>query len=304
MGMRLAASVFVFALLVLVACGDDGGLGAGTPTPGATSTARPATATPSPTASAVPATPTARPPGNEPLGFPIDPAMRLGLVEGPLGTRTIRWGAGPAALSFTRDDQPSADAERANRSGWNCRTHVEYEGQAAVDWYVPSGTSIRATMDGTAKLYIVTVTNAFDAYGVDREPYLGNPDRERAAVVPFPGPGGGKGVFVRVENEGFVSDYAHLDVTGTVALVPAEAFLSGYSGSTDYLTSFAPLRDYRELTSIARWQVRRGDAIGVSGDSGYSEAPHLHYTVRRAGSSTLLCPTSEAGFGDGGWVVR
>jgi murein DD-endopeptidase MepM/ murein hydrolase activator NlpD len=239
----------------------------------------PRTATPAATATAAPAV--------EPRGFPIDSALRLGQIT---ADRTISWGAGPEARAYSRDDQPSSDADRANRSGWNCRVHVEYEGQPAVDWYVPVGTPVYATMDGTATLYAITVTNAFDYYGVDPAPYVGNPDRANAPIVPFPGPGGGKGVFVRVENDAFVTEYAHLDLAQTVALPPAESFLPGYAASSDYGVIFAAMRDFRQATPIARWPVRRGDAIGISGDAGYSEAPHLHYTVRRADSAALLCP--------------
>ena len=141
--------------------------------------------------------------------------------------------------------------------------------------------------------------NAFDHYGVAREPYLGNPDRSRAPLSPFPGPGGGKGVFVRVDNGWFVTEYAHLDVGPTVTVLPPAAFLSGFGPDTDYETLFAPLRDFQSRTPVARWQVRRADLVGFSGDSGYSEAPHLHYTVSRAGGA-LLCATDEAGFDDGG----
>jgi murein DD-endopeptidase MepM/ murein hydrolase activator NlpD len=218
--------------------------------------------------------------------------------------RAIRWGAGPEAEAFTRDDQPSGDPERAGRSGWNCRVHVEYEGQPAVDWYVPVGTAVFATMDGTATLRVVTVTNAFDRYGVDREPYLGDPDPARAVLAPFPGPGGGKGVFVRVENAAFATEYAHLDLPQTVRVLPIAAFLSGYDPDSDYTALFAPVRDFRTSTLIAQWTVKRGDLMGLSGDSGYGEALHLHYTVRRAGDPSLLCPTTEAVFEDGGWLVR
>jgi murein DD-endopeptidase MepM/ murein hydrolase activator NlpD len=218
--------------------------------------------------------------------------------------RAIRWGAGPEAEAFTRDDQASSDPERASRSGWNCRVHVEYEGQPAVDWYVAVGTPVVATMDGTATLHVITVTNAFDHYGVERGPYLGDPDRTRAALTPFPGPGGGKGLFVRVENAGFVTEYAHLDLAQTVQVIPVGAFLPGYDAGSDYAALFSPVRDFRTSTPVAQWTVKRGDLIGLSGDSGYSEAPHLHYTVGRAGSSSLLCPTMEAGFEDGGWLLR
>jgi murein DD-endopeptidase MepM/ murein hydrolase activator NlpD len=204
---------------------------------------------------------------------------------------------------FSRADQPAADPERANRAGWNCRTHLAYEARPAVDWYIPPGTPVYATMDGTATLIAISVTNAFDFYGVDREPYLGNPDRDRAPLSPFPGPGGGKGIFVRVANADFVTEYAHLEFDATVGAVPAGAFLAGFGPGTDYATRFAPLRDFQSETPIVRWPVRRGDLIGYSGDSGYSEAPHLHYTVSRAGGP-LLCPTAEAGFPEGGWLFR
>lgn len=230
--------------------------------------------------------------------------MKLGLVVGVSPYRTIDWGAGPDALSYSRDDQASDDPERANDSGWDCRVHVEFEGQPAVDWYVPTGTPVLATMDGTATLNIVTVTNAFAYYGADGEPYLGNPDRLRASLSPFGGVSGGKGVFVRVENAEYVTDYGHLDPALTTAAVGPAAFLAGYAPNSDYASLFAPLRDFRVFTPVARWTVKRGDVIGFSGSSGYSEAPHLHYTVSRAGASSQLCPTTEAGFEDSGWLLK
>ncbi len=74
--------------------------------------------------------------------------------------------------------------------------------------------------------------------------------------------------------------------------------------ATSFESEFAPLRDFQATTPIARWEVRRGDLIGMTGDTGYSEAPHLHYTIARIGGAGLLCPTSELGFEDGGWLVR
>jgi murein DD-endopeptidase MepM/ murein hydrolase activator NlpD len=243
-------------------------------------------------------------PRDQPAGFPFDPGLRLGLVVGEPGSRTFAWGEGPDALAYSRDDQPSDDPVRANRCGWNARVHVEYEGQPAVDWYIPVGTPIQATMDGTATLLVNTVSNAFDVYGVSREPYIGNPDRGRAPISPFPGVGGGQGAFVRIQNGGFVTDSAHLELLSTLRVVPVDAYIQGYSAATDYASVFGPLRDFRVATAVARWEVKRGDVIGFSGDSGYSEAPHLHYTVRRAGAANLLCPTAEAGFADGGWLFR
>jgi murein DD-endopeptidase MepM/ murein hydrolase activator NlpD len=208
------------------------------------------------------------------------------------------------ALSYSRDHQTSGDPVMANRGGWNCRVHQEYEARPAVDWYIPRGTPVRATLDGLATLYVISVHNAFEFYGVDRDPYIGNPDRSRAPLSPFPGPGGGKGVYVEVANSEFVTEYAHLEITSVVGIVPQAAFLAGYGRTFDYSGVFGAMRAFNDATAVARWEVRSGDVIGYSGDSGYSEAPHLHYTVRRANSATLLCPTNEAGFSDGGWLFR
>lgn len=306
--------VFLVSLgsFVLVGCSKSGrpGPAASTsPSPPAspTDTRPPATPSPSPSATPTPVpipspTPTVAPPRLEPRGFPLDPATRTGLVTGDVGARTIRWGEGPTALAYSRDDQPAADPVRANRGGWNARTHLEYEGQPAVDWYIPVGTPVIATMDGTATLMVNTVSNPFDIYGVSREPYIGDPDRARAPISPFPGPGGGQGVFVRIENDQFRTDSAHLEVTATRQAVPASAWLDGYSATFDFAGAFGELRDFRLATAVARWPVRRGDVIGFSGDSGYSEAPHLHYAIRPAGSQDALCPTLEPGFPNGGWL--
>jgi hypothetical protein len=107
---------------------------------------------------------------------------------------------------------------------------------------------------------------------------------------------------VRVENGVFTTEYAHLDVS-TLHVVPAQAVIAPYGPSFDYVTAFRALRGFQTFTEVASWAVRSGDLIGLSGDTGYSEAPHLHYTVRRAGGS-LLCPTNESGFMDGGWLTR
>ncbi len=299
----LAAFAFPL-LLIAAACGGNDGPDPTPTSPPSTATAT-LTADPSPTPTPVPptATPTARGPQPEPIGFPIDPATVLGAVTGEVGSRSLEFGAGPTALEYSRDQQPSGDPVLANRAGWNCRVHVEYEGLPAVDWYIPEGTPILATMDGTATLLINTVSNPFDVYGVSREPYIGNPDRARAPVSPFPGPGGGQGVFVRVDNGTYRTDYAHLELEQTMTeTVPAAAWLSGFAPSQALIDQFTPLRDFRTATAVAQWQVKAGDVIGLSGDSGYSEGPHLHYTVQSGGS--YFCPTPEAGFSNGGWLLR
>jgi hypothetical protein len=198
----------------------------------------------------------------------------------------------------------SDDPAESNSAGWNCRVHVEYEGQPAVDWYVPEGTPVYATMDGTATLYMNTVTNAFDYWEVDREPYIGNPDRANAPLSPFPGPGGGQGVFVRIENDSYRVDFGHLEIERTAAFVPLEAWIEGFSPETDWAGLFAVPRSHLVADPIARWEVRAGDLIGYTGDAGYSEAPHLHYAITEKATGAHLCPTSEPGFQNAGWLWR
>lgn len=309
---RVPVLVAALTAVSIAACsGGSGKSPAPAPaTPRATASvpAAGATATPPVSPTALPASPAAAPTATsvaaagEPRGFPIDPALTLGRVTGSGSDRHIEWGAGPPAAVYSRQDQTSDDPELANDSGWDCRTHVEYEGQPAVDWYVPAGTPVVSTMDGTATLYIVTVANAFDYYGVPGWPYLGNPDRAQAPLVPFSGPGGGKGVFVAVENPGFVTEYGHLAPAMTIGAVPAGDFIAPFGPGSDYAALFGALRDFATYTAVATWRVRRGDVIGYADSTGYSEAPHLHYTIARAGSSSLLCPTGESGFDDGGWL--
>lgn len=305
--MNRRALLFGIGALALPACTTRSTPATPTPPRTASATATPPpSATPPPPAPTLPHpdTPTPTPARDEPRGFPLDPGTPTGLVAGAVGSRTIRWGEGTPAGRYSREEQISNDPVIANRCGWNARTHVEYEGQPAVDWYIPAGTPIVATMDGTATLMVNTVSNPFDVYGVSREPYIGNPVRPRAPVSPFPGVGGGQGTFVRIESATFRSDYAHLDLVRTLPLVPPGAFLPGYSAATDFASLFAPLRDFRVATAVASWPVQRGDLVGRSGDSGYSEAPHLHYAVRRLASTDLLCPTAEPGFADSGWLLK
>jgi len=314
--MRRRAFLIGLGAFITLRCGGDSTNP--TPPPGTPTSALPPARTPSipssATATSTAALPTVastpqstidnRQSAIEPAGFPLEPTTVTGLVTGPLGSRVIRWGEGVPVGAYSRDDQPSDDPVRANRCGWNARTHLAYEGQPAVDWYVPVGTPVLATLDGTATLLVNTVSNPFDVYGVSREPYIGSPDRARAPIVPFSGPGGGQGAFVRIDNERFRCDFAHFELTRTLAVVPANGYLAGFSATTDYSAQFAPLRDFRIATAVARWEARRGDVIGFTGDSGYSEAPHLHYAIRPAGSDDALCPTNEPGFANGGWLFR
>jgi hypothetical protein len=182
--------------------------------------------------------------------------------------------------------------------------HAEYEGAPAVDWYVQPGVPVYATMDGEATLFINTYVNAFDYYGVSRESYIGDPDRARAPITPFPGPGGGMGVYVAVVSESHRTAYGHLDLVATIANVPASAFRGRFSPSFDYTAEFAVPRRFDVADQVAVWHVKRGDVIGYTGDGGYSEAPHLHYTITRRSDGAALCPTGEAGFADNGWLLR
>jgi hypothetical protein len=292
-------------VLTAAACGGEDDI-TPTPIPQRTATLVVATATTarSPTATST-APPTAAPidPGL-PTGFPLDPEQRTDRVTGAVGARHVEQGGGAAVRHVSAGEHVADDPVVANTAGWNCRTHVEYEGVPAVDWYVRTGTPVYATMDGEAILMLNTVANAFDYYNVSREPYLGNPDRSRASVTPFSGPGGGMGLYVVVLNEEFRTEYGHFDLAATVAAVPASAFVAPYSPSYGYATDFATPMPVTFGAQIATWTVRKGDLIGYTGDSGYSEAPHLHYRITRRATGETLCPTAEAGFAAGGWLFR
>lgn len=299
-----ALAIAFVACLVTMACGSASVQRPATdvPAPSPATTASISPTPPLPAVSPGAPSPTVDERPDEPLGLPIDPELPAGWVDYSSEDRPVQWNAGPGAAAYSRDYQPGEDELMANAGGWNCRVHVAFEGRPAVDWYIPVGTPIRSTMDGTATLFAITTTNAFDYYDRPRAPYVGFP-MPAASVSPFPGPGGGKGVYVEVRNQAFVTESAHLSLAPTLAVVPGDAFLPGFESGAPLVERFAPMRSYLDATAIATWSVRRGDVIGFSGDSGYSEAPHLHYTVRRTGGG-LICPTAEDGFADGGWLFR
>ena len=303
--------VLVITMLVMSACGR-GSSQPESKTPGAGASAAPSVpamstaAVPSSTAQPSPAPTSTAAPGaaEEPVGYPLEPTLPTDEVTGATGARSFAIGQGETVRETSERLQVSSDAIEANRDGWDCRVHVEYESSPAVDWYVQPGQPVRATMDGDATLIINTVVNAFDYYGVSREPYIGNPDRARAPVSPFAGPGGGMGIYASVTNDRYRTDYGHLSLVPTIANVPASAFAAGFSRTFDYAAAFATPRAVSAGDVIATWHVHRGDVIGFTGDSGYSEAPHLHYAITDRSSGRRLCPTSEPGFTDAGWLSR
>lgn len=108
-----------------------------------------------------------------------------------------------------------------------------------------------------------------------------------------------------MEGTAYRIDLAHLDLATTIARLPEEACLPGFTADGFVLADwFAALRDFRIATAIARWPIEKGDVAGYSGDTGYNEAPHLHYTIAPAGGGNLLAPTAEPGFAGGGWLFR
>lgn len=242
---------------------------------------------------------------DEPIGFPLPPSLRpMRVVETARG-RIVADPApdGPTVLEVARDLQtrPQNDME-ANRYGWNCRLHDQYEGAPAVDWYLPAGTPVQATMRGTAELYVITTANSFAYYGVDPGIMLGLPP-PTTPRYPLPGHSGGMGIFVSILNGGLRAEYGHLDLAATLPLVPPQAFVPPYSRDFPYEATFGRPRNFTETTLIARWPVQHGDVIGRVGNTGYSDVPHLHYQIVTADRKTKYCPTREP-FPFAGWLFQ
>ena len=291
----LLAHIFV-TLAAISACRSNAdSLPPSPPVTVASATIAVATSVPSPPPTAKPESTPSPANADVPRGFPLPPDLPADLVRGDTGARVIAPRAGATVREVAERVQHLSDPVAANASGWNCAVHAEYEGTPAIDWYVQPGTPVYATMDGTATLFVNTLANAFDYYAADREPYIGNPDRTRAPRSPFPGPGGGMGVYVSVTSAAYRTDYGHLLVAPTLGVVPSGAFANGFSAQYGYSSAYTVPRDFRVADVVAAWDVRRGDVVGYTGDSGYSEAPHLHYQITRRSDGARLCP------GDGGW---
>ena len=255
-----------------------------------------ATATPTPT-------PTPAPSADEPVGFPVQPTLRpLQVLDTPQG-RVVAPPSptGPTVLEVARDYQtrPANDGE-ANRYGWNCRVHDKHEGGPGVDWYLPAGTPVVATMRGQAELYVVSISNAFEYYGVDPRLTLGLPS-PTMPLYPLPGPGGGMGIFVSVLNGDLRAEYGHLDLDRTLALVPERAFIAPFSKSFNYDARFSRPIPHDQVTLVATWQVEEGAVVGYVGNTGYSDVPHLHYQVVTRDRKTKFCPTREP-LPSSGWL--
>ena len=242
------------------------------------------------------------PQADEPVGFPVPQTLRpMRVVSGPQG-KTVAPAAsdGPTVVQVATELQArSSNDEAANQYGWNCRTHNTHEGAPAVDWYLPARTPVIATMSGQVELYMISTTNAFSFYGVDPSLTLGLPSPS-TPLFPLPGPGGGMGIFVSVLNGGLRAEYGHLDIS-TLSLAPENAFVAPYSKSFNFETSFARLREFTDVTLVASWPVAEGDVVGYVGNTGYSDAPHLHYQVVTRDRGTKFCPTREA-FSGAGWL--
>jgi len=264
-----------------------------------------ATITPtSPLASPTPS-PTPSAPLDLPVGFPLDQSLRpMRVTETAQGRELVApAGDGPTVVAVARDYQPRSQNDlEANRYGWNCRLHNTYEGAPAVDWYLPSRTPVLATMRGQAELFVITTVNSFAYYGVDARLYLGLPSPS-LPLYPFAGPSGGMGVFVSVLNGDLRAEYGHLDLAGTLALVPDSGFLAPYSRAFAYDPRFDRPLQPDQGTVVARWTVQKGGVVGFVGNTGYSDVPHLHYQIVTRDRRTKFCPTEEP-FPLAGWLFR
>ncbi len=206
-------------------------------------------------------------------------------------------------MDVARDYQTRPDNDmEANRYGWNCRLHATYEGSPAVDWYLPEGTPVYATMDGEAELAIITTVNSFEYYGVDTRLFLGLPSSQLPRYL-FPGPSGGMGVFTSILNGNLRADFGHVNLAMTLGIVPDNAFLSPYTRGYPYEKAFPRPLNAGQETVVARWPIKKGQPVGFVGNNGYSDVPHLHYQVVTKDRKTKYCPTDEP-FPSAGWLFR
>lgn len=257
--------------------------------------ATPTTAIAAPVATTLPPTNTAVPRVIGPVGFPVDPTLRpLHVSYTTQGPRLLPPAAdGPTVLDVAKSiyPRPNNDAA-ANEFGWDCRTHAQYEDYPAVDWYLPLGTPLIATMDATATLYVIFPQNSFQYYGLDANTYLGLPNPS-LPKYPFSGESGGMGVFISLSDGVLQAEYGHTDPQRTIANVPENAFQAPYSRAFNYAARFAKPLGPNAGTAVARWSVKRGDVIGFVGNSGYSDVPHLHYQIITPDRGTKYCPSGE-----------
>jgi hypothetical protein len=275
------------------------GCNPGQSTPGLPTVAPPTPrATPRPTAT--PATTTSL---DLPIGFPVDERLRpMQVIMTPQGKQVVEAATnGPTVVEVARDYQTRVQNDEAsNRYGWNCRLHDYYEGAPGVDWYLPEGTPLIATMRGQAEFYIITTSNAFEYYGVDKAVTLGLPAPDMP-LYPLPGPGGGMGIFVSILNGDLRAEYGHLELTKSLTVIPQGAYVPPYSPTFNYPSRFSRMAGHLDINLIARWNAQRGDVVGYVGNTGYSDVAHIHYQVISRDRLRKYCPTLEQ-LPNSGWL--
>jgi hypothetical protein len=240
-----------------------------------------------------------------PVGFPVAPDLQpMQVIRTAEGKRIEPHAAsGPTILEIASGvQQRSENDDLSNKYGWNCRVHNKHEGAPAVDWYLPEGTPVVATMRGQAELYVITTSNSFEYYGVQPGLTLGLPDPS-TPLYPLPGPGGGMGIVVSIVNGDFRAEYGHLQLSKTVANIEASAFVQPFSPSFDYPARFGGMAGHLDLTLVASWPVEQGDVVGFVGNTGYSDVSHLHYQITTRDRKTKFCPTFEP-FPSNGWLFE
>jgi hypothetical protein len=298
---KLLFVLLLFTLTLLIACNRSEGGGVETPTqvPGEETVP----VTQPPTAPTAPS-PQAAQYADLPVGFPVDPQLRPMQVVLTAAGKSIAPAAanGPTVLEAARDLQRRAENdELANKYGWNCRVHNRHEGAPAIDWYLPEGTPVVATMRGQAELYMITTSNAFEYYGVQHSLTLGLPD-PNAPLYPLPGPGGGMGIFVSIVNGDLRAEYGHL-APSSLSIVKPGSFIAPYSPTFNYAGRFGAMRSHEDITLVASWPVEEGDIVGHVGNTGYSDVAHVHYQVLTKDRKTKFCPTFEP-FPYNGWLFE
>lgn len=176
------------------------------------------------------------------------PATEIPIVRGTPGVRPPPGSGGGGASTIGCPCEPGFSMTM------DCAEHQELENLQALDFATPSGSAIYATCNG-----IISYRDWDSRYG-PTPPICSLTDKSTGVVLGYYPCGYGVMINVDCDDGQTVMRYGHLD--------PGMPTSSAFPAVGDHVTS--------------------GQQIAVSGNTGFSTGPHLHYEVRVNGIT--VCP--------------